>query len=938
MSSRKNLLRGSVSAFALFATAGMAQAQDAAQVAPAAPAATQVAQAAPAPAPLEAEQIVVTGIRASLQKSMEVKRNADGIVEAVSAEDIGRLPDKNIGDAVQRLPGITTIQSAAAGSGGFGENDRVEIRGTAPSLTNVTLNGHSVSSGDWFILDQLNTSSRSVSTSLFPTEIVDRIEVHKSSQADDPEGGTAGTLEIITRTPLGFADQYTAQLTAGASYSSMADKAGPDLNGLLNWKNTDNTFGVMIQGFYSDKYNARAGQEILGYSAIPDTAAFPAAIRGALFPDIINTSYFQQERKKEGGDFAIEWKPTSQWDIKFDGFYDYMNAPNFNQGDLTAINNLVNNGVAPTSSTVSNGVLTSATFPGSAAYGQPGINDIYRPDAIASSYYINLDGTYKPTANLILHGQVGYTQGKSGTNQWALGTTGNAASGVAYALNGTSSPLSLSFPGNPSINNPANYTAFGGNGNQDWVGDTTLAYLDTEGYGQLDAEYLLDEGIIQSVKAGVRVTEHTRNSTETEAWSGCYNSACNLSVGPISNGLFPTGGFNSAGIPIPFTVSVDPNLMKNEVLNAILTNVPGGQGSELGRFYFPGAYGFKEDTDSGYLMAKMGGSNWQGNAGVRITATQEAITTYDTAPLNASVPPITTSLFGTYYKNPHENDYVDILPSMSFKYDLTKEWVARLSASETITRPDYYQLSNPVTLNDQLLTGQGSNPQLKPTRSTNFDVGTEWYYAPESSVSFALFDMVMQQTWDQASSTQTLVNLTKTQNVNNPCGLACPIFSTYNVVSPVNNNGQARGAEVSWQQPLTIGNVTGLGFVANFTYTDSSQNSPTAGIGGRQMLGATRDEGNFTVYYQNDLGDAHLAYTRHSQVYEGLDGRGDKYFLGDGGELDGQLNVNITKNFTASFSALNIADEIEHDVNQYGLPLATYDFGRTFYFSVTAKY
>ena len=142
---------------------------------------------------------------------MEVKRNSDGIVEAVSAEDIGRLPDKNIGDAVQRLPGITTIQSAAAGSGGFGENDRVEIRGTAPSLTNVTLNGHAVSSGDWFILDQLNTSSRSVSTSLFPTEIVDRIEVHKSSQADDPEGGTAGTLEIITRTPLGFADQYTAQ-------------------------------------------------------------------------------------------------------------------------------------------------------------------------------------------------------------------------------------------------------------------------------------------------------------------------------------------------------------------------------------------------------------------------------------------------------------------------------------------------------------------------------------------------------------------------------------------------------------------------------------------------------------------------------------------------------------------------------------------------------
>src|ERR1700722_2412638 len=102
MSSRKKLLRGSVSAFALFATAGIAQAQTAT---PAAPAATQVAQAAGAPS-LEAEQIVVTGIRASLQKSLEVKRNSDGFVDAVSAEDIGKMPDKNIADDVQRLPGV----------------------------------------------------------------------------------------------------------------------------------------------------------------------------------------------------------------------------------------------------------------------------------------------------------------------------------------------------------------------------------------------------------------------------------------------------------------------------------------------------------------------------------------------------------------------------------------------------------------------------------------------------------------------------------------------------------------------------------------------------------------------------------------------------------------------------------------------------------------
>ncbi len=936
MSNRKTLLRGSVSAFALFATAGLAHAQDTAPVATSQTTPAQVAQAAaPSGQPLEAEQIVVTGIRASLQKSMEVKRNADGVVEAVSAEDIGRLPDKNIGDAVSRLPGVNTVQSASAGSGGFGENDRIEIRGTAPSLTLTEINGHAVSSGDWFILDQLNAASRSISTTLFPASIVDHIVVHKSSEADLPEGGAAGTVDLVTRTPLGFQDQLTAQAQLGGTINDLRGEPGPDFDALVNWKNTDGTFGVMVHGFYSDRFLRRDGEEILGYANVPNTAAFPTAIQGALYPQIINNALFEQERERRGGDFAVEWKPTTQWDIKLDGFYSYENDSNYNQGDLVAVNNLIANGVAPTSYSVQNGVMTSATFPGSTAYGQPGINDIYRPDAVASSYYVNLEGTYKPFANLILHSQVGYTQGKSGTDQYALGTSGNAATGVGYQLNG-SSPAIMSFPGGTQINNPANYTAFGGNGNQDWVGDTQLAFVDSEGYGLFDAEYLFDDGIVQSVKAGVRVVEHNRNSTETEAFAGCYS--CNLSVAPISNGSYPSNFGTGIGYTAPFNVSVDPNLMKSEVLNSILQNVPGGQGTTLGRFYYQGAYGFQEDTDSGFVMAKLGGSNWQGNIGVRVSATDDAITTYDTAPINPSIKPVTSSLFGTFYENPHSQSYVDILPSASFKFDVTPNWVVRTSASETVTRPDYYALAGGLSLNDQLLSGQGGNPNLKPTRSSNFDVATEWYYAPNSSVTFGLFDMIMQSTFDAATSQQTLVNLSKTQSVNNPCGLACPIYSTYSITSPVNNSGQSKGFEASLTQSLDeYLPIKGFGFTGNFTYAQSSQDTPTAGIGGRQLLGAAKDTGNFTVYYQNDLGDAHMSYTRHSQIYEGID-RNEKYFVDDGGELDAQVNFNITKNVTASVTALNIADETETDVTGTGLLRGVYDNGRTFYFSVTAKY
>ena len=125
----------------------------------------------------------MTGYRFSLERSLETKRNADSIIEVVTADDIGKLPDKNVADAVQRVPGVT-ISSAAGGEGGFDENDRVSMRGTNASLTQTLINGHPVASGDWFVLDQVQTVGRSVSFTLLPSELVGQVIVRKSSTAD----------------------------------------------------------------------------------------------------------------------------------------------------------------------------------------------------------------------------------------------------------------------------------------------------------------------------------------------------------------------------------------------------------------------------------------------------------------------------------------------------------------------------------------------------------------------------------------------------------------------------------------------------------------------------------------------------------------------------------------------------------------------------------
>src|SRR5438128_8303131 len=193
--------------------------------------------------PAVMETVTVTGIRASVEKSLETKRNADSVVEVITAEDIGKMPDKNIADALQRVPGVT-ISSASGGEGGFDENDRVSMRGTNPSLTQTLVNGHPIASGDWFVLDQVGLVGRSVSFSLLPSEIVSQVIVRKSATADMVEGGVAGAVDILTRRPLDFRNKLSLEAAAGVVYADLPKKTDGQYNGLINWKNDANTFGV----------------------------------------------------------------------------------------------------------------------------------------------------------------------------------------------------------------------------------------------------------------------------------------------------------------------------------------------------------------------------------------------------------------------------------------------------------------------------------------------------------------------------------------------------------------------------------------------------------------------------------------------------------------------------------------------------------------------
>jgi iron complex outermembrane receptor protein len=177
------------------------------------------------------ETVQVVGVRAAQALSIETKKAANSQVEVVSAVDIGKLPAKNVADTIAQLPGVN-IADAAGAEGGFDEADRASIRGSAPSLTLTTVNGHSIGSGDWFVLGGGGT--RSVSFAMLPSEVVNQVVVHMTPEAKLLEGGAAGTIDIITRKPLDFSQKLSFEGSVGGVYADLPDKTEPQFSGLLN--------------------------------------------------------------------------------------------------------------------------------------------------------------------------------------------------------------------------------------------------------------------------------------------------------------------------------------------------------------------------------------------------------------------------------------------------------------------------------------------------------------------------------------------------------------------------------------------------------------------------------------------------------------------------------------------------------------------------------
>lgn len=904
----------------------------------AAPAAAQQAAADPQGTEQDVEpegdDIIVTGIRQSVRASIQAKRESGVISEVITAQDIGKFPDKNVAEALQRVPGIVINRE-------FGEGERVSLRGTAPNLTKTLVNGHSIATADWFVLEQL-AATRSFNYLTLPSEIVGQLDVYKSPQADVEEGGIGGTINVNTRNPLDL-PKLSVSGSVQMVLSELRDSWDPQASGLISVRNEDATVGLVIGAVYQKRDIRRDGVEVLGYNpyAVPATIQdpngtpnangvrpsipnpnFDPALVGSVFPALIGSALFEQERERWGVNVGLQMR-SDTLEANVTGLYSKFGADNFNQNYLAWGSNALGGGGRLSNGVVQNGTVVSGridSIPG----GRAVVYDAIDRSAFAETWNQDLDLKWTPSDRSTLHFKIGYTEAHGDTESQPF-YEGGAPGGFTYDLTGRTPQVGFIGidPTDPSD------LAF------DFASLHQITNSDQEFYVYADFEQKLDLGPLGAIKFGGKYTDHDRETTFlATTYTGFFEPLlANGCGGPCTSPFF-------AGDVTPDDYLEDiaePGTLRRfwqvdrRRLRETFANLPASVRARIPNP--PENFRIKEKTYGGYGMVKFGGEGWRGNAGLRVVRTEQR-STGNLIGIPANTPgAITDNAFGIYLPVTNKRSYTDYLPSANVGFDLTPTLLLRLGAGRTVARPDYTDIVPRISLNAGSLTAAGGNPQVEPYRANQADVSLEWYPDRDTIVAAAIYYKDIKSYITDAITQERFPVQTTTPNTSR-CQLLNATDNLYDCLFDVNRrtNGPG-GTNKGFEFQVSRALFGGFGVLANYTYSDADVDG---GVG--EVPGNSKHALNATGYFENDLLSARLSYNYRSSFFITFD-RAAPLNQRATESLDGQFAVNLTRNVALTAEAINLTNEkIEQYSGTTDRPRAIYDNGRQFYFGARFRF
>ena len=917
------------------------------------------AQTAPAADAQTVEEVVVTGIRASLKSAQEIKRNSEQIVDSITAQDIGALPDRSVSEALQRIPGVTLQRTnenrdparlASEGGGVF-------IRGL--SWVRSETNGRDIFSAN---------NGRALSFEDVSADLLAGVDVYKNPSAELIEGGIGGIVNLRTRKPFDSAKRLLA-FSADYNYADLRDKGFVSGNALYSdrWDTNIGEIGLLVSGSIGNIGNrtdsvqtGRFEERVL--TTNDNLAAVGKNVGDKVYiPNSIGWRRIDWQQKRTAFSGALQWRPNDQWEASFQVLtakadpHDIENALGDTDGGYAATGTGFK---YDSQGAITNGTINNFHLTADSRYGEQ--------HKKTEDYAFNVKFT--PNDRWAFSADAQYIKSHASVLSMTAFTQMDPAvpSSLTFDIGGDEPVLKL----NQATDTTRTKSAYWWAAAMDHIEDNSA---DSKAV-RADAEYTFeDDSWLKSFRFGVRGTDKSATTRQTgynwsllsrQFWSGQNDAA---PVYLTQTGYDPA--HQNAGLPNQSELFTYDNFFRGNVqLPGVAwfpTEALVGSGTQQAYSYLKNTegagWGWAPLTEASYANAKPAGDNpnggtnnqgektkaiyallrfgndtspigrMDGNVGVRVVKTEvdggTGVVTITQPAGNCTVNCTTYNNLlafaaGSITGGSSNNSYTDVLPSANLRFFLTDDLQLRLAAAKAIVRPTFSQMQSYTNLGFNFLadgvtlkpapdgmTGSGGNPQLKPTKSNQFDASLEWYFAPASSLTFAAFykdisDYIFmgngQESYTSGGQTYSFL---VSRNMNG-------------------SKGTIKGFELAYQQfyDFLPGPLSGLGLQANFTYVDSNGGKNTAiNINETAQLDGAADqtlplEGlsktsyNVAVVYEKYGISARLAYNWRERYLLTTSAANIQrpVWSEDYGQLDGSILYSITPQYKIGVQASNI--------------------------------
>jgi len=872
------------------------------------------------------DTVQVTGVRSSLQKSQIIKQDFIGTVDAVSSEDVGKFPDQNVADALQRVPGVSVDRRG-------GESRYITVRGFGPEFNTVLLNGRTMAT---------ESEGREFSFDVLPSELISAAEVQKTSTADSPEGSIGATINIRTQRPLDNPGLHVAAAIAG-TYDDTTDTTKPKISALISNTNADGTLGGLLSVV---RYQRSHNRESASNSSWRNNSRWP----GKKLPGGLSYQIQSQDRTRTGLSTAFDWHPNDAIKLGVDAMYSRYEI------DTSALSIVFDTksaaDVADEDITFDeNGTVTSFIRDGDALlFGTDRVASKNARDSINWQVGANLAWALSEQTTWDFDASMSKAGNESDPRKNPAISTGSLHPGVkpTWNLNPGGFPTySNILPTDDTSDIRAIYWGRSGAKNTDEIGEFKTS-LSHDFY----------DGVLSRLRFGASGSTRTKDryrSVNEPGDLGCLYCVYNIARVPAD--IFQVvnvGNVAGAGGPSEwFTIDMDRYIAFLESEAAWSQVAPGGE------FYNPldpnaaeriagilekyGGLGavanprndwkVREKNWTAFAQADFegdwGGMPWQLNLGVRYIRTD--VTSYARSAQIESITanPFDPGFFVTTFTEPlplsRHARYHDWLPSLNFRWNLRDDLVLRASASETLTRPTLTNLRVSENIDQPTPSRPGTyssgNVDLKPYVAKNVDLGLEWYINNTSYIALAGFYKNVDNFIAQITSLTTILGYPFEQTI------------------PVNaDSAIIKGAEFSFQYTFDHlpAPFDGLGMQVNYTWVDSQQTfDPSIATGQFAVVGLS-DSGNLVLFYEKDRFGIRAAWNWRDEYLEAVRGSGgEPTTVTSYDQLDLSANFKLNDHISLFADATNLTDEKESAWQRYrNRLLRMYDNGRTITFGI----